>query len=217
MLNENGKVIYVGKAKNLKKRVSSYFGKTTHLPKTQAVLSATGSIEVTITRTEREALILENNLIKEHKPRFNVLLKDGKSYPYIEVTVKDNFPRFSFHRGKKNRERAEYFGPYPNVNAVRDTLSQLQKIFRLRNCEDSFYKNRSRPCLQHQIKRCSAPCVGLVEPKDYAFDVNQAVEYLKGNNQHVFDEFLKKMDQASSEREYEKAAFYRNQISSLKG
>ena len=216
MLNENGKVIYVGKAKNLKKRVSSYFGKTTHLPKIQAVLSATGSIEVTITRTEREALILENNLIKEHKPRFNVLLKDGKSYPYIEVTVKDNFPRFSFHRGKKNRERAEYFGPYPNVNAVRDTLSQLQKIFRLRNCEDSFYNNRSRPCLQHQIKRCSAPCVGLVEEKDYAFDVNQAVEYLKGNNQHVFDEFLKKMDQASSEREYEKAAFYRNQISSLK-
>ena len=216
MLNENGKIIYVGKAKNLKKRVSSYFGKTTHLPKTQAVLTATSSIEVTITRTEREALILENNLIKEHKPRFNVLLKDGKSYPYIEVTVKDNFPRFSFHRGNKNRDRAEYFGPYPNVNAVRDTLSQLQKIFRLRNCEDSFYKNRSRPCLQHQIKRCSGPCVGLVEQEEYAFDVSQALEYLKGNNQHVFDEFLKKMDQASSEQEYEKAAFYRNQISSLK-
>ncbi len=216
MLNENGKVIYVGKAKNLKKRVSSYFGKTTHLPKTQAVLAATASIAVTITRTEREALILENSLIKEHKPRFNVLLKDGKSYPYIEVTVKDNFPRFSFHRGRKNRDRAEYFGPYPNVNAVRDTLSQLQKIFRLRNCEDSFYNNRSRPCLQHQIKRCSAPCVGLIQEEDYAFDVSQAVEYLKGNNQHVFDEFLKKMDQASNEREYEKAAFYRNQISSLK-
>ena len=216
MLNENGKVIYIGKAKNLKKRVSSYFGKTTHLPKTKAVLAATGSIAVTITRTEREALILENNLIKEHKPRFNVLLKDGKSYPYIEVTVMDNFPRFSFHRGKKNKDRAEYFGPYPNVNAVRDTLSQLQKVFRLRNCEDSFYNNRSRPCLQHQIKRCSAPCVGLVKEEDYAFDVSQAVEYLKGNNQHVFDGFLKKMDQASSEREYEKAAFYRNQISSLK-
>ena len=216
MLNENGKVIYIGKAKNLKKRVSSYFGKTTHLPKTKAVLAATGSIAVTITRTEREALILENNLIKEHKPRFNVLLKDGKSYPYIEVTVIDNFPRFSFHRGKKNKDRAEYFGPYPNVNAVRDTLSQLQKVFRLRNCEDSFYNNRSRPCLQHQIKRCSAPCVGLVKEEDYAFDVSQAVEYLKGNNQHVFDGFLKKMDQASSEREYEKAAFYRNQISSLK-
>jgi len=216
MLNENGKVIYVGKAKNLKKRVSSYFGKTTHLPKTQAVLAATGSIAVTITRTEREALILENSLIKEYKPRFNVLLKDGKSYPFIEVTVKDNFPRFSFHRGRKNRSRAEYFGPYPNVNAVRDTLSQLQKIFRLRNCEDSFYSNRSRPCLQHQIKRCSAPCVGLIQEDDYAFDVSQAMEYLKGNNQHVFDEFLKKMDQASSAREYEKAAFYRNQISSLK-
>ena len=216
MLNENGKVIYVGKAKNLKKRVSSYFGKTTHLPKTQAVLAATGSIAVTITRTEREALILENSLIKEYKPRFNVLLKDGKSYPFIEVTIKDNFPRFSFHRGRKNRSRAEYFGPYPNVNAVRDTLSQLQKIFRLRNCEDSFYSNRSRPCLQHQIKRCSAPCVGLIQEDDYAFDVSQAMEYLKGNNQHVFDEFLKKMDQASSAREYEKAAFYRNQISSLK-
>ena len=181
MVNDKETIIYVGKAKNLRKRVGSYFSKTKNTQKSQAILSATHAINVTITRTEREALILENSLIKEHKPRFNILLKDSKSYPFIEVSLRDEFPRFSFYRGKKDRKGAMYFGPYPNVNALRDTLSQLQKIFRLRNCEESFFNHRSRVCLQHQIKRCSGPCVGMIDKKDYAFDVNQGLEYLKAS------------------------------------
>jgi excinuclease ABC subunit C len=216
MVNDKETIVYVGKAKNLRKRVGSYFSKTKNNQKSQAILSATHAINVTITRTEREALILENSLIKEHKPRFNILLKDSKSYPFIEVSLRDEFPRFSFYRGKKDRKGAVYFGPYPNVNALRDTLSQLQKIFRLRNCEESFFNHRSRVCLQHQIKRCSGPCVGMIDKKDYAFNVNQGLEYLRGNNRFVIDEFLKKMDQASNNKEYEKAAFYRDQVSSLK-
>ena len=216
MVNDKETIVYVGKAKNLRKRVGSYFSSTKNNQKSQAILSATHEINVTITRTEREALILENSLIKEHKPRFNILLKDSKSYPFIEVSLSDEFPRFSFHRGKQDSKGAVYFGPYPNVNALRDTLSQLQKIFRLRNCEKSFFNHRSRVCLQHQIKRCSGPCVGMIDKKDYTFDVNQGLEYLKGNNRFVIDEFLKKMDQASNNKEYEKAAFYRDQVSSLK-
>mgnify|MGYP000598199717 CR=1 FL=1 len=173
-------------------------------------------IEFTITQTEREALILENSLIKEHKPKFNVLLKDRKSYPFIEVSISDKYPKVAFHRGKKNHSKAKYFGPYPNVNAVRSTISQLQKIFQLRNCDQSFFKNRSRPCLQHQIKRCSAPCVGLINEEDYSFSVFQAMEYLKGNNQNIINQLIEKMDQASSLQNYEKALIFRNQISSLK-
>ena len=216
MMNTKEVVIYVGKAKNLKKRVSSYFTSNNSKEKQEAILKDTNSISVTVTRTEREALILENTLIKKHSPKFNVLLKDGKSYPYIEVNTKHQFPRFSFHRGKKNIKESEYFGPYPNVNAVRNTLSQLQKIFLLRNCEDSFYRNRSRPCLQFQIKRCSAPCVDMVSEEEYRFNVDQALDYLKGNDQSIIDKFIAKMDHASSQQDYEKAAFFRDQISSLK-
>jgi len=216
MMNSKEVVIYVGKAKNLKNRVSSYFTSVNSKDKKEAILKDTSSISVTLTRTEREALILENTLIKTHRPRFNVLLKDGKSYPYIEVNSNHQFPKFSFHRGKKNLKESQYFGPYPNVNAVRNTLSQLQKIFLLRNCEESFFKNRSRPCLQFQIKRCSAPCVDMISEEEYQFNVDQALDYLKGNDQSIIEKFIEKMDDASSEQDYEKAAFFRDQISSLK-
>ena len=216
MINRKEDVIYVGKAKNLKKRVSSYFTSVNPGGKKQAILKETHSISITITRTEREALILENTLIKKYRPKFNVLLKDSKSYPYIEVNNTHQFPRFSFHRGKKNLKKAEYYGPYPNVSAVRNTLSQLQKVFLLRNCDESFFNNRSRPCLQFQIKRCSGPCVGLVSKEEYQFNVDQALDYLKGNDQSIIKKFIGKMDQASAQQDYEKAGFYRDQISSLK-
>ena len=148
----------------------------------EAILKEIVSIDTTVTITEREALILENTLIKKHNPKFNVLLKDGKSYPYIEVSLNHDYPKFGFHRGKKKSKHSRYFGPYPNVYAVRNTLSNLQKIFLLRNCTDSYYKNRSRPCLQFQIKRCSAPCVGETSLEDYSFNVKQALDYLKGDD-----------------------------------
>ena len=216
MLDSNDVAIYVGKAKNLKNRVSSYFIHNNTTAKTDAILETIHKIEFTITQTEREALILENSLIKEHKPKFNVLLKDSKSYPFIEVSISDKYPKVAFHRAKKNYSKAKYFGPYPNVNAVRSTISQLQKIFQLRNCDQSFFKNRSRPCLQHQIKRCSAPCVGLINKEDYSFSVSQAIEYLKGNNQNIINQLIVKMDEASSLQDYEKALIVRDQISSLK-
>jgi excinuclease ABC subunit C len=216
MINRKEDVIYVGKAKNLKKRVISYFTSVNSGGKKQAILKEAHSISITITRTEREALILENTLIKKYRPKFNVLLKDSKSYPYIEVNITHQFPRFSFHRGKRNLKRAEYYGPYPNVSAVRNTLSQLQKVFLLRNCDESFFNNRSRPCLQFQIKRCSGPCVDLVSKEEYQFNVDQALDYLKGNDQSIIKKFIGKMDQASAQQDYEKAGFYRDQISSLK-
>ena len=216
MSNDQGKVIYVGKAKGLKNRVRSYFTPKPANDKVEAILKEIKTIDTTVTITEREALILENTLIKKHNPKFNVLLKDGKSYPHIEVSLNHDFPKFSFHRGKKKSKHARYFGPYPNVYAVRNTLSNLQKIFLLRNCTDSYYKNRSRPCLQFQIKRCSAPCAEKISQKDYSFNVNQAVDYLKGNDKSIIDNFINEMEKASSDQNYERAAFFRDQIANLK-
>ena len=216
MSNDQGKVIYVGKAKGLKNRVRSYFTPKHANDKVEAILKEIKTIDTTVTITEREALILENTLIKKHNPKFNVLLKDGKSYPHIEVSLNHDFPKFAFHRGKKKSKHARYFGPYPNVYAVRNTLSNLQKIFLLRNCTDSYYKNRSRPCLQFQIKRCSAPCVEKISQKDYSFNVNQAVDYLKGNDKSIIDNFINEMEKASSDQNYERAAFFRDQIANLK-
>ena len=216
MSNDQGKVIYVGKAKGLKNRVRSYFTPKHANDKVEAILKEIKTIDTTVTITEREALILENTLIKKHNPKFNVLLKDGKSYPHIEVSLNHDFPKFSFHRGKKKSKHARYFGPYPNVYAVRNTLSNLQKIFLLRNCTDSYYKNRSRPCLQFQIKRCSAPCAEKISQKDYSFNVNQAVDYLKGNDKSIIDNFINEMEKASSDQNYERAAFFRDQIANLK-
>ena len=215
MLNGEGTVLYVGKARNLKKRLASYF-RASGLPvKTHALMGQVQQIEVTVTSSEGEALILENNLIKEYKPRYNILLRDDKSYPYIYLSEHEDFPRFGFYRGSK-REKGRYFGPYPSASAVRESLQLLQKLFPVRQCEDSFYRNRSRPCLQYQIKRCTAPCVGLVERETYRQDVRHAVLFLEGRNSQVIDELVSRMDQAAKQLHFEEAARYRDQIATLR-
>ena len=215
MLNEEGKVLYVGKARNLKKRLASYF-RSKGLPvKTHALMMHVHQIEVTVTHTEIEALILENNLIKEFKPRYNILLRDDKSYPYIYLSAHEDFPRFGFYRGAK-REKGRYFGPYPSASAVRESLQLLQKLFPVRQCEDGFYRNRSRPCLQYQIKRCTAPCVGLVDRETYQQDVRHAVLFLEGKNSQVIDELAGRMETAAAQLRFEEAARCRDQIASLR-
>ena len=214
MLDDKSCVIYVGKAKNLKKRVSSYFLKNVSSPKTRVMVSHIRNIEITVTHTENEALILENNLIKSLKPRYNVLFRDDKSYPFIYLSSDHDFPRLGVHRGaKKNKGR--YFGPYPSAGAVRETLHLLQKIFPVRQCEDSFYNNRSRACLQHQIKRCTAPCVGLITKEAYAEDVMHAVMFLEGKSNVVIEQLITRMEKASAELEFEQAAYFRDQIANL--
>ena len=215
MIDAHNVVIYVGKAKNLKNRVSSYFRKSAQSPKTSVMVGQIASIEVLITHTESEALLLENNLIKNLKPRYNILLRDDKSYPYIYLSDQDQFPRLAFHRGAR-KKKGRYFGPYPNGHSVKSSLNLLQKLFPVRQCEDSFYKNRSRACLQYQIKRCSAPCVGLSSEKDYAEDVRHTVLFLEGKSNEVVDELIVIMDQAAKALEYEKAATHRDQIANLR-
>ncbi|MGE0081461.1 MAG: GIY-YIG nuclease family protein, partial [Thiohalomonadaceae bacterium] len=180
MFDGAGEVIYVGKARNLKNRVTSYFRRGDTSPKTRALVAQIRRIEVTVTHTENEALLLEHNLIKQLKPRYNVLLRDDKSYPYILLTEGD-YPRLAYHRGKR-REKGRYFGPYPSAVSARESLNLLQKLFRVRQCEDTYFKNRTRPCLQYQIKRCSAPCVGLISPERYAEDVRHTVMSLEGRS-----------------------------------
>lgn len=215
MLNANDKVIYVGKARDLKKRVSSYFQRAHSDAKTASMMPHVVNIEVTVTNTEAEALILEYNLIKRHKPRFNVVLRDDKSYPYIYVSTEHPFPRLQFHRGAR-KGKGRYFGPYPSTGAVRKTLNELQKLFLVRQCQDSFFSHRTRPCLQYQIKRCTAPCVGLVDASVYADDVNAALMFLEGKNRSVIDTFVARMEQASGDRDYEQAARFRDQIARLR-
>ncbi|MFZ5622666.1 MAG: excinuclease ABC subunit UvrC [Pseudomonadota bacterium] len=214
MLAADGEVLYVGKARNLKRRVASYFRRTGLSPKTQALMAQMASVEVTVTHTESEALLLENNLIKEFQPRYNILLRDDKSYPYIYLSTGQTYPRITVHRGARRAE-GRYFGPYPNASAVRESLHLLQKVFRVRQCEDSFFSNRSRPCLQYQIKRCTAPCVGLISPEDYAEDVRHTVQFLEGRNSEIVEELGRKMDAAAAALDYETAARYRDQIVSL--
>ena len=215
MLGEEGAVLYVGKAKNLRKRVGSYFRKTGLAPKTHALVKRIVNVEVTVTETELEALLLEQNLIKEYKPPYNILLRDDKSYPYIFLSSNDEFPRLSFHRGAKRR-KGTYFGPFPGVQAVRDSMSFLQKTFRVRQCQDSFFKNRSRPCLQYQIKRCNAPCVGLIEKDEYQRDVRHTQMFLSGENPSLMVELEEAMDKASAELAFEDAATYRDQIAAMR-
>ncbi len=215
MINDAGEILYVGKARNLKKRVSSYFRKAGLPSKTQALMKQVDHVEVTVTHTEAEALLLENNLIKEHLPRYNILLRDDKSYPYVYLSSEDEFPRLAFHRGARKLP-GRYFGPYPNAGAVRESLNLLQKVFPVRQCEDSFFKNRSRPCLQYQIKRCSAPCVGLVDHEAYMRDVRHAIQFLEGKSNDVADELIQQMEQAADKQDYEQAAVVRDQIRSLK-
>ncbi len=215
MIDANEIVIYVGKAKNLKNRVSSYFRKSGQSPKTIVMVTQIAKIEIVVTHTESEALLLENNLIKTYKPRYNILLRDDKSYPYIFLSDKDEFPRLAFHRGGRNK-KGRYFGPYPNSHSVKSSLNLLQKLFPVRQCEDSFYKNRSRACLQYQIKRCDAPCVDLVSAEKYAEDVRHTILFLEGKSNQVIDELIIGMDQAAQKLEYEKAALHRDQIASLR-
>jgi len=216
MLDAAGTVIYVGKARDLKRRVTSYFqGSRAHDGKTIALVRSIAGLEVTVTRTEVEALMLEYNLIKEHRPRFNVMLRDDKSYPYILLEEGHRFPRLSFYRGPRT-SKGRLFGPYPNAGAVRESLNQMHKLFQLRQCEDSYFENRSRPCMQHQIERCTAPCVGLISEADYASDLEHAVLFLEGHSDVVTARLGERMEQASRELQFERAAQYRDQLAKLK-
>ncbi|VAW47863.1 Excinuclease ABC subunit C [hydrothermal vent metagenome] len=216
MFNANGTIIYIGKAKNLKKRVSSYFKKTHGEIKTAAMVTQIAKVEVTVTDTESEAFILESTLIKRHKPKYNILFLDDKSYPYIYVSTDKPFPALSYHRGAKRR-KGEYFGPFPNASAVHQTLQALQKIFKVRQCAESVFNHRSRPCLQYQIKRCSGPCVeGVVTSEAYREEVNHTLLFLEGKSFAVVDALAQKMDVASQALEFEIAAQYRDKISALR-
>jgi len=215
MFDEAGSILYVGKAKNLKNRVSSYFRNTGLNSKTVALVGRIRQIEVTVTRSEAEALILEHNLIKSQRPPYNILLRDDKSYPYIFVSSEDDFPRISLHRGSR-KKKGDYFGPYPNVGAVRSSLDFLQKTFRIRQCEDSVYRNRSRPCLQYQIKRCTGPCVELISKEDYQRDLRHTALYLRGDSEKLTTELANQMDAAAQDLDFEAAAQYRDQISALR-
>jgi len=213
MHNQASDVLYVGKAKNLKKRLSSYFRKSGLAPKTAALVSKIARIDVTVTRTEAEALLLEQNLIKQQRPPYNILLRDDKSYPYVYLSAHE-FPRLSFHRGAK-KGKGRYFGPYPGAGAVRESLSFLQKTFKVRQCEDSFFRNRSRPCLQYQINRCSAPCVNAVDVEAYDNAVRHTVMFLEGKNKVLIQELADQMEQASADLAFEEAADFRDQIQAL--
>lgn len=215
MFGVDGGILYVGKAKNLKLRLASYFRKTGLTPKTQALVSRIARIEVTVTASETEALILEQNLIKSNRPPYNILLRDDKSYPYIFISSGEDYPRISFHRGAK-KKRGDYYGPFPNVGAVKDSLNFLQKTFRSRQCEDSVFKNRTRPCLQYQIKRCTAPCVDYISPEDYQKDLHHTRLFLTGNSDKLLSELADQMDLASQQLQFEKAADYRDQITALR-
>ena len=214
MLDREGVILYVGKARHLKNRVTSYFRGRAHADRTQAMLAQVASVEVTVTASETEALLLEYNLIKQHKPRYNVVLKDDKSFPFIHVSTHE-YPRIAFYRGSRKLP-GRFFGPYPSAAATRETLLLVQKLFRLRPCEDTFFANRSRPCLQYQIHRCTGPCVGLVTREQYAQDVADAIKVLDGRNNEVIDDLGRRMEEASSKLEFERAARLRDQIQMLK-
>jgi len=214
MYDGEGALLYVGKAKNLKNRVGSYFRARGHSDKTMSLVARIRDIQVTVTTTEVDALLLEHNLIKTQQPPYNILLRDDKSYPYIFLSSEDKYPRIALHRGAKRR-KGTYFGPYPSAGAVRDSMHFMQKVFKVRQCEDAYFKNRSRPCLQYQIDRCSGPCVDLVSEEEYALQVENTSLFLRGKSQQLMVRLADDMERAASELAYEKAASYRDQISQL--
>jgi len=215
MVDDKELVIYVGKAKNLKNRLSSYFRATGLTPKTRVMVSHIHHVDVTITHTEGEALLLESNLIKELRPRYNVLMRDDKSYPYIFISNNDAYPRIALHRGAR-KKKGLYLGPYPNAGAVRESINLLQKMFMIRQCEDSTFYNRSRPCLQYQIKRCTAPCVQYISEQAYKKDIHHTVLFLEGKSQQIINELVTDMEVAADKQNFEKAAMYRDQIVNLR-
>lgn len=215
MLDANGEILYVGKARNLKNRVGSYFAGKPHSAKTMAMLQQVANIEVTVTASDTEALLLEYNLIKKHRPRYNVTLRDDKSFPYLYIATEQEFPRISFYRGTR-QQLGKFFGPYPSASATREALALLQKLFHLRPCEDSYFANRSRPCLQFQIQRCSAPCVGLIDKEAYAQDVADAIKVLEGRSDELIDELGARMEDAAAQLQFERAARLRDQINAIK-
>jgi excinuclease ABC subunit C len=213
--DQKAELLYVGKARSLRDRVGNYFLASNVDPKVQALVANIARIEVTITNSETEALLLEYNLIKEHKPRYNIVLRDDKSFPYVYLPSGHEYPRLVFYRGPRNLP-GRYFGPFPSAGAVKETLLSVQKIFRIRNCRDSFFDNRSRPCLQHQIGRCSAPCVKLISREDYARDIAASVKVLEGRNDEVYGELAAAMEKAAEGLQYERAAALRDQLAALK-
>lgn len=213
--DEDGDLLYVGKASSLKKRVGSYFLKPRMEPRIAAMVSQIARCEITVTRTEAEALLLESQLIKALKPRYNILLRDDKSYPYIYLSGGEDYPRLAFHRGARSQP-GRYFGPFPSAFAVRESLNLMQKLFKVRQCEDSYFRNRSRPCLQYQIGRCTGPCVGLISPEDYRNDVRHVEMFLDGRSSAVIDELASSMEQASASLNFERAAALRDQVAALR-
>lgn len=214
MLDKSGGILYVGKAKSLKNRVSSYFAKTVHHPKTQALVQRIHDIEVILVRSETEALLLEQNLIKEHRPPYNIILRDDKSYLYVYVST-DAYPRLSFGRGRGNHVQGRFFGPYPSAQGAKQTLQMMQKLFMIRQCTNAFFAARKRPCLEYQIKRCKAPCVGLVSKSEYDEDVQNALMFLQGKDTQVQQQLAQKMHQAAENLDFEQAAMYRDRITMM--
>lgn len=215
MLDQAGKVIYIGKARSLKNRVGSYFRASGLSSKTMAMVNKIQNIEITVTNSETEALLLEQTLIKRHRPAYNIQLRDDKSYPYILLTDKDEYPRLSFYRGSRKRA-GRFFGPYPSAHSTRETLQVLQKVFKVRQCEDSYFKNRSRPCLQYQIDRCTAPCVAAISSADYAKDVHYSTLFLQGKSNALIKELSSNMQTSAAKEDFERAAVIRDQITGLR-
>ncbi len=216
MLGANGELLYVGKAKNLKNRVSSYFVKTIDHPKTRALVARIVHIETIVVRSETEALLLEQNLIKQHRPPYNIMLRDDKSYLYVFVSSDKPYPRLAAGRGKGQHQAGKFFGPYPSATSARENMLVLQKLFMIRQCDNNFFAQRKRPCLQYQIKRCRAPCVGLVSPEEYAQDVAHTIRFLKGDTRELNQELVSKMEQAAEDLRFEEAVFYRDRVGLLR-